>query len=116
MFKIGQNVIVETPNRWVPGVIHDITRHGERGELYWVRVGRITTLFQRAFPFTSTGIKPLEPSPHNPSPKHFSVGNRVSINGERWEIISIIEKSPEKKYVVQNRIKHLKVVTSADFS
>jgi hypothetical protein len=120
MVKVGQNITVGYPDRHGPqiaGVVHDIARVNPNRELCWVRVeSKMWGMVKEAFPYPMADVSPLVPTPENPEPEHFSVGNRVSILGERWEITAFKNKTPEVEYLVIHTSGLTKEVTAADFA
>lgn len=120
MVKIGQNITVGHPDRDGPqiaGVVHDIARTSQDNVLCWVRVeSKMRGMVRDAFAYPLADVNPLVPTPDNPEPEHFSVGNRVSIHGERWEITSLQNKLPETEYLVFHASGLTKEVTAADFA
>lgn len=120
MIKVGQNITVGYPDRHGPqiaGVVHDVANVNPNNTLCWVRVeSKMRGIVTSAFPYPMADVSTLMPTPDNPEPEHFSVGNRVSIHGERWEIISFESKSPETEYLVSHASGLTKEVTAADFA
>lgn len=120
MIKVGQNITVGYPDRHgtqIAGVVHDVAKTNPNNTLCWVRVeSKMRGMVRDAFAYPLADVSPLVSTPDNPEPEHFSVGNRVSIHGERWEIISFENKSPETEYMVYHASGLTKEVTAADFA